>query len=177
MVVINELLPNPFHRDNEGEFIEILNRGSEAANLTGLRLEDRGGKKFFLKGELRAGDFLVFPYKTTKISLNNSDEAVSLFGVGGELLDRAEFSGAVREGMSLARRGESFIFTDTPTPGKENIFSLEEQKVEDATQASGAMTIKSSIGWLEAVVWGMALSAFVSFLVVRLLRRSGFFDE
>jgi len=42
-VVVNEVLPNPLGSDEEGEFVELWNSGTDSANLLGFSLDDAEG--------------------------------------------------------------------------------------------------------------------------------------
>lgn len=134
MVVINEFLPNPAGKDTEGEWIELFNNSQEAVNLNGWQIKDASGKTFFFKNKIGPGEYLVFDYKTTKISLNNSAETLFLYDQKGALIDKAEFAGTAPEGKSLARQNKQFIFTNEPTPGKANVFKNSAASPEGTSQ-------------------------------------------
>ena len=122
-MIINEFLPNPVGKDTDGEFIELFNDSQNEINLTGWQLKDASGKSFVLKNQkLGPAEYLVFDYKTTKISLNNGDETLFLYDQKGVLVDKAGFTGNALEGKSVIRKNNKFVFTDKPTPGKTNVF-------------------------------------------------------
>jgi hypothetical protein len=122
-MIISEFLPNPIGKDAEGEWIELFNDSENAVNLNGWQIKDASGKTFFFKNKIDPGEYLVFDYKTTKISLNNNTETLFLYDPKGNLIDKAEFVGAAPEGKSLIRQNSQFIFTDEPTPGAANKLS------------------------------------------------------
>jgi len=133
-MLINEFLPNPVGKDADGEFIELFNNSQETVSLTGWKLKDASGKTFTLSAQggsatggknqtVQAGEYLTLNYKTTKISLNNDGETLFLYDSNGVLADKAEFSGNALAGKSLVRQNNQFIFTDTPTPDKANVFN------------------------------------------------------
>lgn len=133
MVFINEFLPNPIGKDPTGEWIELFNNGSETVDLAGWKLKDASGKAFnFANLSIGSNEYLIFDYKTTKISLNNSDESLFLYDNNGSLVDRAEFSGSAGAGKSLIQQGSQSVFTDRPTPGKPNVF--EGEKLSELAQ-------------------------------------------
>jgi len=83
-IVISEIFPNPVGLDNNQEFIELYNKGSQAVNLLGWSLSDLDGKKVLIeKGAtstlIQAKDYLVLWRSQTKIVLNNDRDAVRLF--------------------------------------------------------------------------------------------------
>ena len=122
-MLINEFFPNPVGKDADGEWIELFNNSQETINLNGWQIKDASGKTFIFKNQtINPAEYLVLDYKTTKISLNNSDETLFLYDQKGVLINKAEFSDAAPEGKSLIRQNNQFKFTDQPTPGKINVF-------------------------------------------------------
>ena len=126
MVFINEWLPNPAGSDAAGEFVELFNKGASATDLSGWRLATENGKQFPLDGyEILPQGYLVLRKSTTKLTLRNSDGAVSLYAPGGALADRAEFRGAAPEGKSFSRANydagpETHFAWTVSTPGAAN---------------------------------------------------------
>lgn len=138
-MVINELFPDPVGEDKKGEWLELFNESDKIVNLSGWRIEDAGGKVFFLDNFIaKPRDYLIFDYKATKIVLNNGGEKIFLYDSGGKLIDKAEYLGAAPEGKSLARENgkNDFVITD-PTPGEENVFQAANNKEEAAFQIVG----------------------------------------
>ena len=118
---ISEFLPNPVGKDADGEFIEVWNNGAAAVNLDGFVVKDKSGKTFRLSGELAPGAFKAIFYRESKLTLNNSDEALFLYDTAGRLADTAGFAGSAMEGTSFARIGGVFAASAKPTPGEANI--------------------------------------------------------
>lgn len=132
-MVINELFPDPVGEDKEGEWLELFNESDKIVNLSGWRIEDAGGKVFFLNNfTAKPRDYLIFDYKTTKIVLNNGGEKIFLYDSEGRLIDEAEYVSAVPQGKSLARENgkNDFVITG-PTPGEENVFQAANNKKEE----------------------------------------------
>lgn len=123
-IIINEFLPNPVGNDEEGEWIELYNDSETDVPLKGWRLEDASGQKYSFKDEvIKAKDFLVLPYKTTKITLNNSNETLTLFSPNNEMAFKISYIGKAEEGFSYARIGpNNWQWTSILTPGKPNQF-------------------------------------------------------
>jgi hypothetical protein len=96
---IDSFLPNPVGKDTDGEWIKLFNNRNETINLDGWRLKDALGKTFIFKGQkIKAGEYLVLDYKTTKISLNNNGETLFLYNKNGDLVSQAEYGGVAEEG-------------------------------------------------------------------------------
>ncbi len=124
-MIIAKFLPNPGGKDSYGEFIELFNDAASQTNLSGWKIKDASGKTFIFKNQtIEAGGYLTLNYKTTKITLNNDAETLFLYDAGGNLVDKAEFSGTAQEGKSFARENNQFVLTSKPTPGEPNIFEI-----------------------------------------------------
>ncbi|MDD5626898.1 MAG: lamin tail domain-containing protein [Patescibacteria group bacterium] len=124
---INEFLPDPKGKDEEGEFIELQNRGEEEIDLTNWQIDDceSAGSKphtFPENTKIKANSYLVLYYKETKISLNNNGDCVRLLNPLGQAVDEIKYSKA-KEGQSYSRQNvDHWQWTDNPTPGKDNGF-------------------------------------------------------
>jgi hypothetical protein len=126
MIYINEWFPNPVGNDAAGEFIELYNSGATSANLNGYALSDGAKKRFSLTGySIPSDGYLVLRKAQDKLTLKNTDGAVSLYGPSGQVVDAASFVGAAPEGKSYSRVDYSaapiahFAF-EYPTPGAAN---------------------------------------------------------
>ena len=131
MIFINEWLPNPAGVDAKGEFIELFNSGKTLANLNGWSLATKNGKQFSLSSyRIAAGGYLLLSRATTKLTLKNSDETLSLYDAKGRLADQSSFSGAAPMGQSFNRinygadESQHFAFGN-PTPGVVNDTTLQ----------------------------------------------------
>jgi hypothetical protein len=104
---IKEFLPNPAGKDQDGEYITLENTGTVGVNLDGWKLKDASGKTYTIRGKtLSAGEELTLPYKTTRISLNNTSETVQLVNAAGALVDELSFTGGAQEGRVITRTTE-----------------------------------------------------------------------
>jgi hypothetical protein len=126
MIYINEWFPNPVGNDATGEFIELYNSGASVASLDGYTIGDAAKKKFSLTGySIPPGGYLVLKHAQDKLTLKNTDGAVSLYGSNGQVIDAANFTGMAPEGKSYSRVNYSaasiahFVF-EYPTPGAAN---------------------------------------------------------
>ncbi len=159
-VIINEWLPDPEGADAEGEFIELFNNGQAVEPLAGWSIKDKSGKQFNLTGKtIEAGEFLVLPYKETKITLNNKDEEVTLLREG-QVVDKTVFSGPAVSGQSFSRGGEFFSFTE-PTPGAANKVVEAGTGVVVGDEAIAAGTAMPMI--LTAVAVGLVFGAMAGY--------------
>ncbi len=183
-MIISEFLPNPIGKDTDGEFIELFNDSQNEINLTGWQLKDASGKSFVLKNQkLGPAEYLILDYKTTKISLNNSDETLFLYDKKGVLVDKAEFTGSAPEGKSLIRKNNKFIFTDKPTPAKANIFesaelaksptlqgNLNANAIANISSNKSPINNATSLG-LNNLLIGFFLALILAFLSVIIFRK------
>ena len=161
-VWINEVLFDPEGEDKSGEFVELFNNGSLKVDLAGWSLKDKSGKIFKMEGlAAPAEGYLVLDYKTTGISLNNSDEELYLYQ-GDKIIDKAVLDGKAERGMSLARQGNgSFVFTAEITAGEANaktkIFEgdLREGRIEGGGGGAGFLAGMIAAGLIFGVlaVW------------------------
>jgi hypothetical protein len=124
-LVLNEVLSNPVGPESTGEWIELSNDSSFAAPLSGLWLEDSGGRVALPDVELLPGELALlvaegFATSTADVpvpaevrlirlptvgvrGLSNSGEPLSLVGPGGVISSFPALA-APRAGRSLARR-------------------------------------------------------------------------
>lgn len=121
MVYFSEILSNPEGEDAKGEWIELGNSGDLAVDLSGWSVVSASGKKALLSGKIDPGALAVFSRSTTKLSLRNTDEYLSLYDRGGNVVMRADLRGTAHEGSSFNYK-EGGFFRGTPTPGAPNRF-------------------------------------------------------
>lgn len=156
-LLINELLPNPKGKDQEGEFIELVSLESAGVSLAGWKLTD-GAKTYSLgdSATIEGGGFLNLPYSTTRLTLKNSGGELKLVDPFGATVSGVAYASA-KEGQAFARVELStrWQWTEQPTPGSENeIISVladeadpttdsnqpEEETVESTTSAKADST-------------------------------------
>ncbi len=120
-VRINEVFANP-RGDESAEFIELYNPSDGPIDLTSFRLRDdskTGEYTFPPSSPISALGYFVLERSVSKLSLNNTDETLSLFDAGGLLVDSMTYA-KTKEGVSLNFTGKSWR-GGTPTPGQLNI--------------------------------------------------------
>lgn len=132
-VIISEIFANPSGAD-EKEFIEIFNSGVREVDLSGWMLRASSGNPFAMPAETKIGPnkYLAFFKKATKISINNSEDKVSLIDHENRLIDM------VRIGKSKTDESYSFMNGEwkwnVATPGAANNSAV---AVLTASSASG----------------------------------------
>jgi len=127
-IVINELLPNPSGEEEEEEWIELKNTGSEDVDLCSWQLKDASGKTYTLESStITAGGYLTIYRSVSSIALNNSGtETVELYQPDGNLLYTVTYSETAQEDYGYARKDDdTWVWTSTPTPNAENSFPEE----------------------------------------------------
>ncbi len=92
-VEITEVFPNPEGPDNEEEWIELTNGGTEAVNLGNWTLTDASGKTYTFPDStvIQAGETVVLYRTESTISLNNSNESLTLADFTDEVLSEVSF--------------------------------------------------------------------------------------
>ena len=126
-IVISEVYPNPFGRDNRKgnyEWVELYNNSSEDVNLKGWRIDDilkKGSRAYIIKEDkiIQARSFAVFENVQTKIMFNNSGDEVNVLWPDGEVVDNLRYEKA-DEGVSYNWTPNSWKWSSEITPGKNN---------------------------------------------------------
>jgi len=117
------LLPNPAGTDSQLEFVEFINSDSSSFDISGWQLSD-GTSSFTVPSGtvLGPGEYRAFFATQTHISLNNDGDAVTLKDAFGASRDGIEYTSST-EGFSLSKLNNAWVWTSSPTPGKENSFT------------------------------------------------------
>lgn len=124
-IFINEFLPDPIGDDVAGEFIELINTGSEDVDVGGWKVDDSdgGSAPYIIPSNtiVNAGKFLVLWRVDTKLALNNSADAVRLFDPAGAERSASTYSKTVPQGQSYNRMDDGrYELSTTTTPGAAN---------------------------------------------------------
>jgi PKD repeat protein len=120
-VRFNELLPNPSSDEGAGEFIELYNPETTIADMSGCSLRDasKTGSYTFPQDTLIPGhSYFVLTRSVSKLSLNNTDETLTLFDSAGNIIDSMSYETA-KENISLNNTSSGWR-GGTPTPGLPN---------------------------------------------------------
>lgn len=180
-ILINEILPSPTGPDETEEWIEIFNQNNFGVNLTNWKITDTiGGKTTytFPEGtEISSQVFLLLVRPTTKITLNNDGDGLSLIRPDGEIVETINYPKAPR-GQSFNRSDKEWSWSVTLTPRATNILSpvetskIAEEGLEQAeTNLSGpkiSLAEKEGLASLTTKSLNLSKSSFV-FLVAPIL--------
>lgn len=134
-ILINEILPNPSGNEESDEFIELWNKGNTAVDLKGWKLIDGSGSYYIISTKnfsstiIPPGGFFVLYRDITKIALNNSgSESLILLSPDGQEKDKVSYSGGVKEDYSYNRTSFGWQWSNSPTPGTNNVITIEEDE-------------------------------------------------
>lgn len=137
---LSELVSNP---QEGGEWVELVHESDTPALLDGWRLEDAGGKRTLLEGEIGATTLMVI-YLPNQI-LNNSGDSLQLIDPNGVVVDQTDYS------EDPPQKGESWSFVNAawqrtpPTPEAFNepfpeVIEEEDQNTDETTAVDDANT-------------------------------------
>ncbi len=130
-IFINELLPDPEGLDTTDEWIELINEGAAAVNLTGWQLTDTS-TYYPLDGiTLNSEEILLVEAPDSKIGLNNSGDTIYLIDPFDEIIHGTTYDTA-GTGVAWARTDDDWQWTTTPTPGETNSISENEEDTEES---------------------------------------------
>ena len=120
-IKFSEIFPNPVGSD-DAEFFELINAGSEAADLFGWSVAtEKKTYKFKESLTLAPGEYRAF---SGLLSVRNSGGTFSLLDPGGEVMDTVTYP-KVSEGAAWAQNPQGeFVATEIPTSAAENIISI-----------------------------------------------------
>lgn len=123
-IVVSEIFPNPEGDDSLAEFIELYNRGSQDADLTGWKIGDESQNRFTFKSGganiIKAGEYIALYRERTNISLNNNGDSVKLFHPGeSESYLTVKYENVI-ESWSYNLNNQEWIWSEIITPGKAN---------------------------------------------------------
>ena len=138
---LTELLPNAIGTDTGNEFIELYNPSNRIVDLSlySIVVGVNGEKSYsFPKGvTIAPGEYRAFNDDVTKLTLINTISRVQLVAVdGSQVADSGNYESPA-DGQSWALIGDSWQYTNQPTPGASNAPSApEEIVIIDATDTS-----------------------------------------
>lgn len=135
-IIVNELFPDPEGSDDNAEWIELKNTSDHEVSLRGWQLDDEegGSKPYTFKDEIiGAESFIMMSNTVTRLTLNNTKDAVRLINPGGTTTSSYAYQ-KVETGESWARlRNGTWNLTADTTPGEENSQPKGEEN-EEATE-------------------------------------------
>ena len=134
-IYINELMPSPLGDDSTDEWVEILNKNDEPANLSSWKIRDTGGDSgeyvFPAQFILDAGAFAVLSRATTQITLNNNEDGLELLNPKGDMEDSVIYT-KPPSGQSYAKFDGQWMWSQVPTPGSANILPAPKKELPPA---------------------------------------------
>ncbi len=164
-LIINEIFSNPTGDDNGREWVEIYNGTENQIELSSISLSVKGGTPvvashvsggttlpsgaYAIIGSTVSGatrflqDYPTYsgPLLKAAISLVNTGATSIDVRVSGVVLDTISSYVAAKEGSSYGRLPSGLFGVMSPTPGKENIVTTNEETVEIGTApTSGTQT-------------------------------------
>lgn len=145
---INEFLPDPQGEDKEGEWIELYNDSEQDAVLKDWVLDDeigQGSSAYKIpEMVIKAHGYKVFPYKETKITLNNGGGQVNLIFPDGKIAGKVVYSEA-ETGMSYNFGNNNWYWTNKISPDQINSSELPVQKSDPGVGKTVKKTIEQNI--------------------------------
>lgn len=137
-LLVTELLPNPSGDDTASEFIELYNPNTNEVTLDDYRLNI--GPNFEKQFALPAGTvippkgYVVIKSKLGYFTLVNTTSRVQLVDDTGVIVDQSPSYANAANDMAWALIGDTWQYTNQPTPGVENTASATEE--ESATTSA-----------------------------------------
>lgn len=147
---LSEVYPVP--GEGEAEWIEIVNTSSESVALTGLSISDGVRTFTFTDQMLSGGAFLVVPQSVSNIQLNNGGDHVMLL-IGDVILDETTYA-AMRAGTSWVKMDETWIVSESPTPGQAETEAEPQAEEGSEDPATGMETKEETVPAPKASVAG-----------------------
>jgi hypothetical protein len=138
--IITELLPNAAGSDTGNEFIELFNPNEEGnISLAGYQLAiGQALEKVITLGDsvLKPGEYKVFTNTELSYTLLNTSSRVSLKTSQGSSANETPAYDSPAEGESWTLIGDTWEYTNQPTPGAANLKSI----VSDVSQTETITT-------------------------------------
>lgn len=130
-LLISEFLANPVGSD-DSEWVELFNTSDKTIDISSWYLDDNegGSKPYKIASStiIAAQDFILIKKEDSKISLNNSNDAVRLLKPDKTIWQSVEYE-KVLEGQSMAWDIEnSEWYESEPSPGQANIKKEDKQE-------------------------------------------------
>ncbi|PLX25116.1 hypothetical protein C0580_03265 [Candidatus Parcubacteria bacterium] len=147
-IIISEFIPDPEGSDDE-EWIEIYNVNDELVELENFALGDNSLRRFVFDDSLviEAKSYLLLEKETTGISLNNSGgDSVKIYNPNEELQEEVNYQDCI-EGRSYARREDAFVWTKSPTPGRNNEFIFNQAPVAQISVETEELFVDKNISF------------------------------
>jgi hypothetical protein len=132
-IKLNEVFPYP---ENGDEFVEITNIGNNCVDVSNWKVMDEAGhKKTFPESSMiYPGEYL---YLEGNLYLNNDSDTAYLLDANGNSRDEALdqiFYEKTQKYFSFGLDGQSWQWSSTATPGKENIVTIPDSAEDDSAE-------------------------------------------
>lgn len=140
-LIVTEMLPNATGTDDGNEFIEIYNPGNETVDLALYRLQV--GPNFdktygFAPGaSIEPQSYKSFFNDSVTFSLLNTSSRVRLISVDGQVVSESLSYVSPADNEAWALLSGSWMYTNQPTPGAENLLPIDEGVVSDGVVTQG----------------------------------------
>lgn len=146
-IIINEIFPAPNSNDKNGEWIEIYNHGDVKINLRNWRILDNSKSDFLFSTDTWLGNnsYRVIKSSESKLSLNNDFDTIQLFDNANNLIDEVEYENAPHENSLSRGLNNKWLWTNSPTPEKENIISLSKTDIYGASTSFYSSPISKTL--------------------------------
>lgn len=147
---LSELYANTSGDDAAEEFIEIENTGDANVDLRGWQVADASGKTFTAKEStvIAPHSLLALRRDTTKLTLNNDADAVTLTAPNGTVVDTRPYDHA-KKGSSFVLVSSEWVWSGTPTPNEPNVVPADAPAAVATASGSGvtqnAATARASV--------------------------------
>lgn len=118
-ILINEFLPWP--NENEKEWVELLNAGSSAVNLSGWQIDDADNST---SPQVIPENTIIYPngfliISFNKSTLNNDGDKVRLLWPDNQTVHAVSYDKA-KQNQAVAKFDNGWLWTNQPTPGSVN---------------------------------------------------------
>jgi len=140
LLAITELLPNAVGSDDGNEFIEIYNPNEHPVDLSLYRLQI--GLNFEKTYLFKAG-MSIEPHMyqalfndTISFSLLNTSSRARLITVDGQVISETPLYSSPTDDEAWAFLANTWMFTNQPTPGLENLLPSEDETLADGVVTS-----------------------------------------
>lgn len=139
-LMLTELYPNPVGSDTGNEFVEIYNPNDHHVGLDAfvIKVGPNGEKSYAFPEGATIGpkEYVAFSDADMKFTLVNTTSRVMLVGIDGEVYGDSGIYDSAGDGMAWARFDGTWVFTNQPTPGRENLGDEESLDEEIMSVAS-----------------------------------------
>lgn len=124
-IILTEMMPNPNGDQAINEWFELYNPSNAEVNLKDWSIEDLKGSthKYLIKNDLiiAPNNYLVVFRSQSGITLNDSEDGLTLYQPDGHLLYQSPNFSAAGNDLSWARAPDGkWQWSSTPTPGAKN---------------------------------------------------------